>query len=477
MTTIAEATSSPSVACASRAFAPLEIDGVVWDARPSFESGLRSLGDWHRDPAAAGFEAVKRGQGREVWRGALGGVSVYIKVLRLGGWFGVGQRLLRRTPGAAEWRGLRRLAAADVATPAPLAFARSRGRGGEPVEMLVTEAVERGYELDAFWRGVMSDSEQARRRRQATELVEAVAALVARSHQAGIAHPDLHPQNILVRVDGPGAYTPLMVDVRLDGAPTAVDADGVVRNLTQLNQWFQRYASVADRWRFLKAYVRNHQQLEDAYETAIPLSLSIDALWRETRRRGPAYAERLARKRDARLRGVNAYFTTLRLADGAVGQACLQMKRPLAGSALAQGALPRAFWEGALAEALIAGGAGAALRVAPPTRRDDGSTVNLFAFCPTDRPSGWARAAFRYAHQLAHRHAPVAPPLAWGRRGSAEWLVFESPTGWRLHPVDAALPDELSAFSRPFDARGGLGRSRRAIARLTRENEELWVLG
>ncbi|MCA9243858.1 MAG: hypothetical protein KDA32_07900 [Phycisphaerales bacterium] len=474
MTTLADATVGNVQRGAGPVRAPVQVDGLIWQTRADFSAALRAAGAWRQDPSAAGFQLVKRGQGREVWRGALGGISVFVKILRVTGWVGLGQRLLGRTAGAAEWRGLLRLESAGVLTPTPLAFAAGKERDGRPVEILVTEAVERAHELDSFWRGIRSDQDEARRRRQSTDLTASVADLIARSHQAGIAHPDLHPQNILVRVDSPGRYTPLLVDVRLGHSGRMVEAEDIVRNLTQLNQWFQRYASITDRWRFLKAYVRSHQQHEHAFDTAAPLALSIDALWEETRRRGPAYGERLARKRDARLRGGNAYFADLRIAGG-VGQACLQLKRPISGSVLEMGRLSRSAWEEAIVAAAVEP-AGAELRNVSASL-GSGRTVSLAMYVPTDKPSGWAREAFAYAHKLAHRHAPVAPPMAWARRGDVEFLVFEAPIGWRLRPIEPQSVGDLAVFSRVFDPRGAQGRARRLISRLTRDTETLWIVG
>src|SRR5207248_1116756 len=85
------------------------------------------------------------------------------------------------------------------------------------------------------------------------ELIEALAAFVARLHEAGVTHPDLHPGNLLVReVAGHREFFLIDVhDIQL-GPPLSRAARRA--NLALLNRWFQIRSTRTDRLRFWRAY-------------------------------------------------------------------------------------------------------------------------------------------------------------------------------------------------------------------------------
>src|SRR5206468_1566795 len=85
-------------------------------------------------------------------------------------------------------------------------------------------------------------------------LAKALGEFLARMHQAGVVHADLHPGNLLLRLDREGRphlYLVDLADVRV-GAPLGRKA--CQDNLVVLNRWFALRASRTDRLRFWRAY-------------------------------------------------------------------------------------------------------------------------------------------------------------------------------------------------------------------------------
>src|SRR5205823_6880590 len=102
----------------------------------------------------------------------------------------------------------------------------------------------------------MPAARQARlRQRMAFELGQ----LIARMHDAGIRHNDLHPANILVRLEEDDQLTLFLIDLNAVRLGLPLSWKQSRQNLVILNRWFVLRASRSDRYRFWKAY-RNHRQ-------------------------------------------------------------------------------------------------------------------------------------------------------------------------------------------------------------------------
>src|SRR5262249_26370328 len=136
----------------------------------------------------------------------------------------------------------------NIATVLPVATSLRglRGIGGN--SLLVTEAVADVEPLNDFWLKVRDDRERA------DALTISLARLIARAHQCGFNHCDMHPGNVLCRWSD-GACETLFVDLHAVRTARPVTLRGIVQNLAQLNQWFRRYSSRTQRRRFLKHYV------------------------------------------------------------------------------------------------------------------------------------------------------------------------------------------------------------------------------
>src|SRR5262249_21745452 len=83
--------------------------------------------------------------------------------------------------------------------------------------------------------------------------------LVARLHDAGIRHNDLHPANILVRLDDDDQLSLFLIDLNAVRLGTPLAWTQSRQNLVILNRWFVLRASRCDRHRFWKAYCRQRQ--------------------------------------------------------------------------------------------------------------------------------------------------------------------------------------------------------------------------
>jgi tRNA A-37 threonylcarbamoyl transferase component Bud32 len=263
--------------------------GVRWHFHPGWVAGPHPLFGPEGLPLdewlAAGLATVvKERPHRTVYRVRLPGNDFHVKVLRPG-----------RHPWPSRWlrRAVRRehertLAVAARGVPAPRALAFGEPSGAGPaLGYLVTRTVPDAQPLSRFLESVPPPA-----LRQI--LARALGEFLARMHQAGVVHADLHPGNLLLRLDHEGRphlYLVDLADVRV-GPPLGRRASQ--DNLVVLNRWFALRASRTDRLRFWRAYdpaaradTRTPRHLE---ERTLASNL---AFWR---------------RRDPRCLGSNRYF-------------------------------------------------------------------------------------------------------------------------------------------------------------------------
>lgn len=303
-------------------------DGLTWKHLPSFKNVFDATpaAAW-ADPASRGWECVKRNSARSVWRAEIGGAAYYLKYYAHDG---LVERLKKRVRGPAceiEWRtGLyaREVGLYTVQLVGVAAAVRCEGR---MCSLLVTEAIEPARPLSDFWRLLQSDDDAARRRRDKEYLTELLAEMIAHAHQSGFEHCDMHAANILVHTSRPGRYATVFVDLQSARLGVPLSDRAVVRNLAQLNQWFRRHASMAERLRFLRRYIRYRHEYETICEHARPLGMSFDELVAALSDEADRHAERLWAKRDRRARRSNKYFAKVRLGGGWRANVFLKSKR------------------------------------------------------------------------------------------------------------------------------------------------------
>lgn len=339
----------------SVAAAPATVPGepVRWDYRPGAEGELAdiSAGQW-ADPVGAGWQLVKENARRDVWRLAHRGRVYYVKYYFVDTLRDRLSAIFRAPPFKAEWDSGVYAARHEIPAVRPIActmhVARRRTLDGRAVTSscaaLVTEGVEPATPLSEFWLQLSTDADNRRRRNDQRQLIEQLASMIARAHQAGFEHRDMHAANILVQPVGPRCYRTLLVDLHSAHRGASVRAHAVVRNLAQLNQWFRRHATIGDRLRFLRAYIRWRLAFEPHFETSRPLALDFAGLVRALDRAAAQHLEQLGRRRDHRVGRDGRYFSRIKLAGGWRGPVTRSTKHASPNSRATQLVFTRAWW-------------------------------------------------------------------------------------------------------------------------------------
>jgi tRNA A-37 threonylcarbamoyl transferase component Bud32 len=212
--------------------------------------GLR-LAEWRADGRAT---LLKHGPHRSVYRVVLSGLDFHVKHDHPANARGRLRALVR--PGKARREYVRMLAVArrGIPTPVPLAAGESGAGGGPRSSYLLTYTLPDVRPLHGFLESTLPGLAPGRRTRVRQRIAAALGGLLARMHAAGVTHRDLHPGNLLVRLDGSDEPRLWLIDldaVRL-GRPLSWRARRA--NLVVLNRYFVLRATRADRRRFWRAY-------------------------------------------------------------------------------------------------------------------------------------------------------------------------------------------------------------------------------
>jgi Ser/Thr protein kinase RdoA (MazF antagonist) len=399
--------------------------------------------DWFHLERCSTATLVKRNSQRDVWRVKCGGQDYFAKLYHPNGALARLKLLLRGPTALREWNVGTYAAAHSIATVVPVATAWTGSRGGSGPSLLITQAVVGAEPLNEHWLKVHTD------RRAADELMHLLARLIARAHQCGFQHGDMHPGNILVRPNGP-AREAFFVDLHKVRTARPVGLKAIVANLAQLNQWFRRHATRTQLRRFLKYYLAYRNQYAMATSFARRLGLQPASLIADLSAQADRHARALWAKRDRRSRRTGRYFARIRPAPGWRGHVLLSSKHPAPTAGAAGLTFTRGQWEQWLRHPLS---------WADPDRHEllkDSHTATVCrAVLPTDptpvavivkRPLarnlgkrlgqmfGRSRnmRAWRMANMLLNRNLPAAQPLAvlerytWGviRRDSISITDF-----------------------------------------------------
>ena len=331
----------------------LVVDGLAWTCCPGQEEWLRAIpaAVWAA-PEVHGLTRVKHNGARSVYRATFAGRTVFAKYFFHAGWTDWFKGLLRVRACAAEWRGGLFALRQGIAAIRPIGFAAAVRVGGRRAAVLVTEAVEPAGPLNEYWRLLQTDIDDGRRRADVAQLTDVVAQLIARAHQAGFEHMDMHAENILVQRAGGRQVRAVFVDLQSARLDWPITDAAVLRNLAQLNQWFRRHASVGDRLRFLRAYLRWRNEYEHAFTHSRALALDFRGLLRGLKGAAARHATRLWSQRDRRARRSGRYFAALRLGQGWRAQVYRCCKHPRAESPASRLTLEPVWWQTQLANPL-----------------------------------------------------------------------------------------------------------------------------
>lgn len=329
------------------------VGALRWLVRRGGEGVLQAAGEtpWG-DPAAAGWLRVKENTRREVWRAEIAGRVYYAKYFFQDPALRRLRHLFVSPAYRAEWNGGLYALRYGISATRPVGFTADVRRSGRRCAVLVTEATEPAYPLSEFWQRLSTDPDVRRRRRDVAQLTESLAELIARAHQAGFEHLDMHAANILVQVVGPRLYRAVFVDLQSARLGAALSDRAVMRNLAQLNQWFRRHASVGDRLRFLRAYFRWRNELEGKLPHGRELSLSFAETVAGLNCAARRHAWRLWAQRDRRVERDGRYFCRLKLGGGWRGMAVTACKHILPESPTSGRSFQAEWWRQRLAAPL-----------------------------------------------------------------------------------------------------------------------------
>lgn len=269
---------------------------------------------------------IKSAAHRTVWRVALPQGSIYIKHYPLSDLRARVRQRLRPSKACTEATTALALAARGVPTITPVAVGET-ARGESYLVMLALEGTRTLKEFIEQDIPALLPVERAQIRRR---LAVSLATLLARMHDAGVQHADLHAGNVLVPSLAlrAGTESPLfLIDlhaVRLGpplGWPASRD------NLVMLNRWFVQRSSRTDRLRFWREYQRQRvngvgsvpcfrgpgSTTSQAKEHGGPRKHATQARSRILELERLTWNSCLAfwRRRDARCLGINRYFYKL----------------------------------------------------------------------------------------------------------------------------------------------------------------------
>jgi tRNA A-37 threonylcarbamoyl transferase component Bud32 len=288
--------------------------GIHWEVNSDFFPDLFGedgppLDCWLRDGRA---QVVKHGPHRTVYRVDLPGVRFHLKHYRLANTRAWLRQLVRPSQARVEFHRALRIAARGVPTIMPLALGE-RWRGPRPREnFLLSQSLEDTEPLNQFIETTlpqMPAHEQPQVRRR---LAVALAELLARMHDHGVLHHDLHPGNLLIRQNG-SSIELFVIDLFAVRLKRTLSWETARDNLVVLNRWFVLRSDRADRLRFWRTYWRlRRERLPDVDD------VRVAALDLERR----TWASNLTfwKHRDRRCLFSNRYFRRVRSA-AAVGHA------------------------------------------------------------------------------------------------------------------------------------------------------------
>lgn len=326
-----------------------DFSGLEWTFRDVAEPLLRHVQPqaWH-NPERQGWVRIKQNAVRSVWRAEIGGRHYYLKYYTHDDWRDRFKRLARGPACEIEFQNA--LFALKTGIPAiqPLACCSQLRESGCARSLLVTQAVQPAYPLNEYWELIGSDENLDRSRRDRYALIDLLAEMIARAHQAGFEHRDIHAANILVHPLGRRRYRTFFVDLQSVRVGRPLSDRLVVRNLGMLNQWFRRHAGICDRLRFLRRYLRWRNEYEAAFRQARPLTMAFDELVFALAENAERHAGRLWAKRDRRVCRSGKYFSKIRLGNGWSGHVFLQSKRVTLDSESSGLVLSREWWHAQL---------------------------------------------------------------------------------------------------------------------------------
>lgn len=218
-----------------------------------FDSAGLRLSSWLQSGRAS---IVKQGPHRTVYRVQLDGRSVYVKHYHVADARAMFSQWAQSSKSRREWDRAERAAAAAIPTIVPLALGEQRKAGLVFENYLITEGIDDVEPLDRFVQDIFPKLAPNRQARIRPRLTHGLAELVAKLHEAGVLHPDLHSGNVLVRLHESDAIELFLIDLQEAKPAKRADWRRSRKNLLAFGLFFFTMARAIDRGRFLRRYLQ-----------------------------------------------------------------------------------------------------------------------------------------------------------------------------------------------------------------------------
>jgi tRNA A-37 threonylcarbamoyl transferase component Bud32 len=295
-----------------------------WKILAEWDFLLGGTAPWsvQRWAAAYRVECVKQGDHRAVYRIETPKGVFYAKHYRAPRWTDPWRNFFRGCPARREFQTLLALSERGVPTLRPIGWAKPVGLPGLWDSLLLTEAIPQAVSLDEYLRTGWPKLPPADQPKITRCLLKQLAGFLARCHQAGILHEDLHTANILVVAEdvleeaglgtSTSSVTPhgnsiegqeepqgsasvnfrfFLIDVLAVRLGKPPDRQTTLKNLAPLAAAWRDQTTITQRWYFWKHYCQARPE--------VAFDLRADA--ERIDRLGWQWRFRLCRHRDRRL--------------------------------------------------------------------------------------------------------------------------------------------------------------------------------
>ncbi len=386
-------------------------DGWRWHVLPA-GAALCGEPDPARWRAEGRARPLKAGLQRDIERVELVGGAVVVKTCRVNGPRAWWREIFRGPKAKLEFDHACALRARGLAVAEPIAWARA-GRFGPGTSVVISRAVD-GVPLQEFlasesgW--TFDDGLAAKPDTVAPKgsvhlrFARELGATLARMHEAGVAHPDPHPGNLLVNFErGRPTFTLIDLHALRLGAPLAWAESH--DNLVLFNRYFQLRATRTERLAFWRAYVAGRPSL-DASKT--------DSWAKETELRTFASNARFWRRRMDRYRKSNRQYRRLK-SEGVFGHVVRELPDEFVQRLLAD---PDAPFADPACKVLKDSRSSTVIEL--PVPMPTGTTIAIYKRFRIKSPIVRFKNRFRtssalrswdYGHNLLDRGLPTARPL------------------------------------------------------------------
>src|SRR5262249_13887603 len=155
--------------------------------------------------------------------------------------------LVRPAKARVEFERTMAVAERSVPTVAPVALGEGYAGRGPSDSFLITRSLEGAESVSSFVEVTLPKLCGRRQTRLRQRLAIALGQFIARLHDEGIVHRDLHAANLLVRVGSDDHVSVHLIDLHAVQVGRPLTWPASRRNLILLNRWFMLRAGRADR--------------------------------------------------------------------------------------------------------------------------------------------------------------------------------------------------------------------------------------